>query len=100
MTDAPMLELYQLKMDLGEYEYLDYMCALTKDENGELVLAGLNLEESIWYMTSNRQWLQDRMTGRHRSRDDREKYLELAERHQMARIQQVIATASDRARDR
>ena len=90
MSDLPPLHPYRLKLEPGEYEHLDFMCALAKDDNGELILAGLTLEESIWYVESSRAWLQNRMMGRHREKEEREKYLALADRHQIARLHQVM----------
>jgi hypothetical protein len=64
----------------AERAYLTEMRALTTDAQGREHLVGLTLEETAWYMG----FVRDEATGRHR--DDGDRYLELHEKHELARF--------------
>lgn len=85
----------RMMLEDAEREHLEFMCALARDADGELILAGLTPDESLWYIESGREWLRNAMfpTGKHRSREDRQRYLELNEKHERARLEQVMIRA-------
>lgn len=80
-----------MKLDLteGERAYLTEMRGLTTDLQGNEILVGLTVEESIWYMEHNRQWLAEHMDDSipNKSREGRQRHRELHEKYQRARFQ-------------
>ena len=65
-------------------EHLTEMRAIATDKDGREVLVGLSSEETEWYFAySARRWRGDRRRGHS---VDREKYLTLQTKHQLARF--------------
>lgn len=87
----------RLTLEDAEREHLEFICALARDEDGELILAGLTLDESLWYIESGREWLRNAMfpTGKHRAWEDRQRYLDLNEKHERVRLEQLMARAGN-----
>lgn len=65
----------------SERAYLKEIRALSTDSQGREVLVGLTFDETVFYVTYIREQANDI-----RSRDDNDKYLELHEKHERARI--------------
>jgi hypothetical protein len=66
------------KLSSAEMSYLNGVQALARDARGREVLIGLTFEETAWYINSSH-----RLLSRHRA--DRQRYLELHQKHEMAR---------------
>jgi len=62
------------------------MRSLTTDEHGREVLVGLTVEETEFYVT----YLRTRHSGK-RTLSDRDRYLELRQKHEKARLQVLLA---------
>lgn len=77
-------------IDFGDDEraYLTEMRMLTKDSNGQEVFVGLTLEETEFYVTYGRQSLLGV-----ENRNDADRYLELNEKHERARLNVIGAEA-------
>lgn len=77
-----------LRLELTDAERVwhESMDGLARTDDGELTLAGLTVEESIWFVESSRAWLIRGVTGVRRTPDESERYLELADRHEHARM--------------
>lgn len=75
--------------------YMEDMRMLDRDRDGREKLVGLTLEESEWYLA----YLDDRFPTDHdevdRSREDRDRYLELHDKHE--RHRQAILNAENEA---
>jgi hypothetical protein len=75
--------------------YLEFMRMLGRDGGGREVLVGLTYEETEWYFT----YLEEELGANHRRtrktiaemNSDRDRYLELHDRHEQARMQIVMA---------
>lgn len=78
--------------------YLEWMRMLARDDEGREVLIGLNYDDSEWYFA----FQNDRHTAHTKTlaeqRAERDRYLELDDRHELARRR--ILTAENEARDR
>ena len=71
-----------------ERKHLIEMRMLTKDSNGQEVFVGLTLEETTFYVTYSRQSLLDAENPK-----DTDRYLELNEKHETARLRVISAEA-------
>lgn len=69
-----------------ERAYLVEMRAISKDADGNEVLVGLNVSETAFYMDYARSFIKP-----DRDRSNRDKYLMLHEKHQLARLQIIGA---------
>ena len=83
----------QLELTDAEELFLGEIRALSTNEYGERILVGLTVEESIWYIHEQRQGLAEQMDPdvpceTYTSRD---RYFELEERHQLARLEVLWA---------
>ncbi|MHA3840485.1 hypothetical protein ACX0GZ_04610 [Sphingomonas aestuarii] len=78
----------QLKMSDGDRAFHEGNQGLAIDANGMEILTGLTREESEWLIADSETWLVQRMTGR-RDRADRSRYLELADKHEVARLRGI-----------
>jgi hypothetical protein len=70
-----------------ELEYLNEMRMLSTDEHGRTIFVGLTLAESEEYYALVSQGHE----GRHS--DDSERYIELHDKHELARLQVIHAEA-------
>jgi hypothetical protein len=70
----------------SEREWHSEMRSLTRDEHGREVLVGLTFEETDFYVT----YLRTRHTAV-RGRGDRDRFLELHQRHEIERHQVLAA---------
>lgn len=62
--------------------------ALALDANGDEILVGLTREESEWLVQDERGWLEARQSGT-RQKADKARYLELRDKHEIARLQAI-----------
>jgi hypothetical protein len=74
-----------LNLTDGERAYFDEMRSLGVDSNGNQVLVGLTLEESLFYLAYSRG------EAGVKSHEDKSRYLELHEKHETTRLQIVFA---------
>ena len=80
-----------LQLHPGARAYLSEIRALSTDEDGKEVFAGMTLAESIWYYG----YAQDSFDGNVNRHDgSQEKYLALQDRHERARRRLIDAEAS------
>ena len=56
--------------------------ALTTDRDGNEVLVGLTLEETNFYL----EYLSARREGKHTTREDGDRYVQLHEKHELQRL--------------
>lgn len=83
-----------LKFQPGAREYLAQIRALSADDAGKEVFAGMTVEESIWYQ----DYARDSFHGNvNRADGSQEKYLELQDRHELARRRLIDAEPPARA---
>jgi hypothetical protein len=80
--------------------HLEFMRMLSRDVQGREVLVGLNSDETEWYFAHLEDELgpdraRRRKTAAQRTAD-RDRYLELHDRHEVARIQIVLAEIEQR----
>ena len=89
MREEPII----LQLTTEEEKYLTEMRQLTTDISGNRILAGLTVEESIWYMERTREQVRQRAGGHLATamRQSRPRFMELLERHERARMQIVGA---------
>lgn len=69
----------EFQLSDAEREYLRETKALDIDPRGREVLIGMTVAETAWYINQSH-----RILGRHRT--DRQKYLELHQKHERARL--------------
>lgn len=67
----------------SERVYLTEMRAISTDGDGNEVLVGLSLEETAWYMEHSRRFL---TSERDRNSENRARYLQLHDKHEIARL--------------
>jgi len=82
-----------LNLTEDEESYFREMRALSTDAGGRLILVGLSVEESIWFVEYHRDDLAFRTgqrNGRH-SPDERRKHQELYDRHEFNRMSVIGA---------
>lgn len=65
----------------AERNFLNEISALSTDSKGREILVGLTIEETIFYM----EYAQKRIQGHHDSQN-RDRYLELHDKHERARF--------------
>ena len=71
-----------LPIDDGMRAAMNEMRKLSTDALGNEIFVGLNVEQSVWMV----EWNHDFLAGkRRRDRDERDKYLVFQEKHDMAR---------------
>lgn len=70
----------EFQLSNAEMSYLNDVQALARDSRGREVLIGLTFEETAWYVNSSH-----RLLSRHRA--DRQRYLDLHQKHEKARAQ-------------
>ena len=68
--------------------------ALSTDASGREVLAGLDYEETTWYV----QYLRTHGNGQHAA-ESTSRFLELHDRHEIARMQVIVAEVESRNGD-
>ena len=73
-----------LDLNDGERAYMQEMRILSTDRNGNEVMVGLSLEETLRMLEHNRRFLSGDRDRNESSRDD---YLRLHEKHERARLQ-------------
>lgn len=73
-----------LDLNDGERAYMQEMRILTTDTEGNEVMVGLTLDETLIMLEHNRRFLAG---DRDRSEAGRESYLRLHEKHERARLQ-------------
>lgn len=83
----------KLSMSASTREYKDALRALAIDEQGNEVLVGLSREESEALISDEENWFQERAHGT-RSKADRARYIELHDKHELARLM-WLGLASD-----
>lgn len=66
----------------GERAYFTEMRTVSTDDEGREILVGLTFEETVFYMEYSRRFL----TGRDRDPDHRDRYLQLHDKHERARL--------------
>jgi hypothetical protein len=76
-------------------EHLTEMRAIAKDRAGREVLVGLTGEETDWYFAYSAKRLSGVSRGKDHS-DDRERYLALHNKHEIARLQVLGAEVQKR----
>lgn len=77
-----------LKFQPGAREYLSQIRALSIDEHGKASFVGLTVEESVWYQN----YAEESFSGTaNRADGSQEKYLELQDKHEAARLQVIEA---------
>jgi hypothetical protein len=81
-----------LDITAGEREYLTEMRSLGVDAQGNDILVGLNVEESKIYLDYGNA----RVHGHHPDDDERDRYLELYEKHELVRRAIIVAEAESR----
>lgn len=78
----------RLELTTDEDEYFRENRALTTDGEGRTVLAGLTLEETIWWIEHKRRDKMYRLGGSNNrpSSEDRKRSHELSEKHERVRL--------------
>lgn len=61
--------------------------SLATDKDGNEVLVGLTLEETLFYLNYGEQRLSQRSQNKRPDKDDRRRYLALHEKHEIQRLQ-------------
>ena len=74
----------EFKLSSAEMSYLKGVQALAHDSRGREVLIGLTFEETAWYINSSHRLLR-------RDHADRQRYLELHQKHEQARAKLLAA---------
>lgn len=75
-------------MSEGDRAFLSGQQELAVDDEGQEILVGLTREESEWYLRDSDSWMQQRMSGK-RAKEDKQRYVELSERHEVARLKAI-----------
>ena len=75
-----------IDLDDGERAYLVEMRALSTDSNGQEVFVGLTSEETAFYVAHNKRALVGGTDP-----DETDRYLELNEKHEAARLGVIFA---------
>lgn len=82
-----------LNISKAEREYMNEMRMLTRDSQGNELLVGLTLEESQFYL----RFAQARTRSMEPQGDEaRDRYLELNDKHEKARLSVIAAEAEAR----
>lgn len=74
----------------AERVYLKEMRAISSDSQGREILCGLTREETLFYMAHSRAFVSG---NRDRDRDNRDEYLKLHDKHELARLEILGAEA-------
>jgi hypothetical protein len=82
--------MIKLKLSTTERDHLEWNRGLTTDSDGDEILRGLNLAESVEYLD---------LTKRERPGDakSRDRFLELHSRHEFARRSVIVAEVDARS---
>ncbi|AQS50472.1 hypothetical protein ACBP93_08100 [Paenalcaligenes hominis] len=77
-----------LLLESREREYLLEICALTEDQNNNLVFVGMTLDDSIWYY----HYLESSFKGMaHRDAEHEARYIALQTAHEQERCSILAA---------
>ncbi|SPZ07516.1 Uncharacterised protein [Pseudomonas luteola] len=77
-----------LDLDDAARSYMNELRILSTDAHGQEIIVGLTVGESERYIAHQKDFLNP---GKHRTREDKDDYLRLHEKHELARIAVLMA---------